>query len=172
VVIHPGSGSAAKCWPIDNFAALIETLETQLSVRTVIVTGYADTAIGASLRALIHTAKPLVAENWPLLPTASLIGQAAVFVGHDSGLTHLAAALGRPTVAIFGPTDSEVWGPRGDHVTVLPMMTTLAGGEGKRLAWGRRQDTAGELRQVLEAVQSWLVRQRPRHSPSDQPGRL
>jgi ADP-heptose:LPS heptosyltransferase len=172
VVVHPGSGSATKRWPVENFAALIETLETQLRVRTVIVAGYAETAIGSRLRALIHTAKPLVAENWPLLPTASLIGQATVFVGHDSGLTHLAAALQRPTVAIFGPTDPEVWGPRGNHVTVIPMLKAPAGRQGAGPTRSTRQDAADELRQVLEAVQYWLARERARHSPSDQSGQL
>ena len=120
--MHPGSGSAAKRWPVENFVTLIETLEGQLGVRTIIVTGYAETDVLARLRSLIHAATPLVAENWPLLPTAALIAQATVFVGHDSGLTHLAAALRRPTVAIFGPTDPDIWKPRGEHVTVVPMV--------------------------------------------------
>src|SRR5262249_36401858 len=125
----------------------------------VIVTGYADMAIGSRLRALIRTATPLVAENWPLLPTASLIGQAAVFVGHDSGLTHLAASLRRPTVAIFGPTDPHVWSPGGDNVTVVRMRQVPAGGHREGPAWGLHQAADNTLRQVLEAVEYWLTRQ-------------
>jgi ADP-heptose:LPS heptosyltransferase len=109
-----------------------------------------------------------VAENWPLLPTAALIGQATVFVGHDSGLTHLAAAFRRPTVAIFGPTDPEVWGPRGEHVTVVPMVRACDSGDRRdRSGWDPFQPAPRDLRQVLEAVQRGLATQPLRQSPGD-----
>jgi heptosyltransferase III len=167
VVVHPGSSSAAKRWPVQNFATLIEILETQLRVQTVIVTGYADADVLARLRPLIHAAKPLVVENWPLLPTAALIGQGTVFVGHDSGLTHLAAAFRRPTVALFGPTDPEVWGPRGRHVTVVPMVREHEGGDRQGPSRRTFQTARDDLRQVLEAVQHWLSMGMPRQNPSD-----
>jgi heptosyltransferase III len=167
VAVHPGSGSAAKRWPVEVFATLIETLQTQLGVQTIIVTGYAEADVAARLRALIHTAQPLVAENWPLIPTAALIGQATVFVGHDSGLTHLAAALRRPTVALFGPTDPEAWGPRGDHVSVVRMLTAHEGGDGQSLTRRPFQVARSDLQQILEAVRHWLAMETPRRSPSD-----
>jgi ADP-heptose:LPS heptosyltransferase len=167
VVLHPGSGSAAKRWPLENFATLAETLETQLRVRTVIVTGYAEADIATRLIALLHTAKPLVADNWPLLPTAALIGQATVFVGHDSGLTHLAAALGRPTVALFGPTDPEIWGPRGQHVAVVSMLIEHGGGEKQGLGWGTRQTARSDVQQVLHAVRDWIAMETSTRSRGD-----
>jgi ADP-heptose:LPS heptosyltransferase len=167
VVVHPGSGSEAKRWPVENFAAVIEVLETQLRVRTIVVAGYADADVVARLLSMIHTAQPLVAENWPLLPTAALIGQATVFVGHDSGLTHLAAALGRPTVAIFGPTDPEIWGPRGEHVTVVQMVGAHALGDAREPSRGAFQTADSDVRQVLEAVQYWLAMAKPKRSPGD-----
>jgi heptosyltransferase III len=170
VVVHPGSGSEAKRWPVENFAALIEILETTLCVRTVVVAGYAEADVVDRLLSRIHTAKPLVAENWPLLPTAALIGRATVFVGHDSGLTHLAAALGRPTVAIFGPTDPEIWGPRGEHVTVVQMVGAHAHGDGQKPSWGAFETAHSDVQQVLDAVQHWLAMQRPRQSPGDRSG--
>ena len=162
VVVHPGSGSAAKRWPVENFATLIESLEGPLHVRTVIVTGYAEADVAAKLRSLLHTATPLVAENWPLSPMMALIGQATVFVGHDSGLTHLAAALRRPTVAIFGPTDPEIWGPRGEYVTVVPMERTHADANRRGPAQGTFRPARRDLQQVLEAVQHWLAMETPR----------
>ena len=167
VVVHPGSGSAAKRWPVENFAALIEALEGQLGARTVIVTGYAEIDILARLRSLMHAATPLVAENWPLLPTAALIAQAAVFVGHDSGLTHLAAALRRPTVAIFGPTDPDIWKPRGEHVTVVPMVRAHEGCDEQDPTRKTCQTGNSDFWQVLEAVQHWLSVETARQSPSD-----
>jgi ADP-heptose:LPS heptosyltransferase len=167
VVVHPGSGNLAKRWPLENFATLIETLEGQLGVRTVVVTGYAETDLMARLRSLLRVASLLAAESWPLIPTAALIAQATVFVGHDSGLTHLAAALQRPTVAIFGPTDPEIWAPRGKYVTVVPMMRRHEGGHeqgpGRHLSQPERHD----LRSVLDAVQHWLVEQTTRQNLSD-----
>jgi heptosyltransferase III len=167
VVMHPGSGSAAKRWPVENFVTLIETLESKLGVRTVIVTGYAETNVVARLRSLIHAATPLVAENWPLLPTAALIAQATVFVGHDSGLTHLAAALRRPTVAIFAATDPDIWKPRGEHVTVVPMMKPEEGSNERGPTRKTCQTGYSDFRQVLEAVQHWLSVGTVRQSPSD-----
>jgi hypothetical protein len=55
----------------------------------------------------------------PLSTVAGLLAQAALYVGHDSGLTHLAGALGLPTVAIFGPTEPTRWAPRGKLVSVI-----------------------------------------------------
>ena len=167
VVVHPGSGSAAKRWPVENFATLIETLEGQLGVRTVLVTGYAEPDILARLRSLIRAATPLIAENWPLLPTVALIAQAAVFVGHDSGLSHLAAALRRPTVAIFGPTDPEIWKPRGERVTVVPMVRRHEGSHEHGPTRNTSQIGCSDLRQVLEAVQHWLSGETARQNPSD-----
>ena len=167
VVVHPGSGSAAKRWPVENFVTLIETLESQPGVRTVIVTGYAETDVLARLRSLIHATTPMVAENWPLLPTAALIAQATVFVGHDSGLTHLAAALRRPTVAIFGPTDPDIWKPRGDYVTVVPMVRVHEGGDEQNPTQKTSQTGYSDFRQVLDAVQHWLSVETARQSPND-----
>jgi len=149
VVLHPGSGSAAKRWPLVNVAAVTEALAEQAGVIPIIVTGYAEETTATELRSLLRRAPPLRAENWSLLPTAALIAYAAVFIGNDSGLTHLAAALGRPTVAIFGPTDPEIWGPRGDCVTIVRGKTGEAGGQ----EWGWP-----DVSSVLQAVQRWLAR--------------
>jgi heptosyltransferase III len=170
VVVHPGSGGAAKRWPVESFATLIETLETQRWARTIVVTGYAEADMVARLVALIPTAKPLVAANWPLLPTAALIGQATVFIGHDSGLTHLAAALGRPTVAIFGPTDPEIWGPRGAHVTVVQMVRESAVDAGREPGWRARRTASRGVQQVLEAVRPWVTTEMPRRGPGGRAG--
>ena len=61
----------------------------------------------------------------PTLQRASLVelarelASARLYIGNDSGITHLAAAVGCPTIALFGPTDAAVWAPRGGHVTAL-----------------------------------------------------
>jgi ADP-heptose:LPS heptosyltransferase len=62
---------------------------------------------------------PVLIKGLSLIGLASVIEGCRLFIGNDSGITHLAAALGVPTVAIFGPTDPKRWAPRGKHVAVV-----------------------------------------------------
>jgi len=57
--------------------------------------------------------------NASLVELGQALNGCAVFVGHDTGVTHLAAAVGTPTVALFGPTNPKIWAPLGEHVSVL-----------------------------------------------------
>lgn len=110
-VIHPGSGSQEKNWPIERFAALA----TACAARGLEVTWLLGEAEGNIHIPPGHRA----ARMPPLTEVARLLSRAAVYVGNDSGITHLAAAVGCPTVAIFGPTDPAVWAPRGPRVIVM-----------------------------------------------------
>ena len=118
VVVHPGSGGRRKCWPVERFFQTIRRME-QAGRRTCVVLG------------------PVELETWPreeierfgrdnpcvLDPTlaelARLLSGTRAYLGNDSGVTHLAAALGVPTVAVFGPTDPVRWRPLGAHVQVV-----------------------------------------------------
>jgi ADP-heptose:LPS heptosyltransferase len=97
----------------------------------------------------------------------ALIGQAAVFIGHDSGLTHLAAALGRPTLALFGPSDPEIWGPRGEHVAVVRMVPEPGLDNRRARSWEAMRTGSREVQQVLDTVHRWLTTEPPRRSPGD-----
>jgi len=109
-VIHPGSGSAKKNWPFDRFLALADTLrERGLRIRW---------CLGPAEKGLQAPAQDDVLKELPLISLARELAQARICVGNDSGIAHLAAALGRRTVAIFGPTAPAQWGPRGPHVQV------------------------------------------------------
>ncbi len=66
-----------------------------------------------------YPASDLILRNKPLPVLALLLGKARLYVGNDSGITHLAAATGCPTVALFGPSDRVVWAPRGRRVTIM-----------------------------------------------------
>lgn len=111
-VLHPGSGGAHKVWPADRFAAVARALAEHGPV--VVTRGPADpepTAL-ASAGARIH---PPVG----LRDLAALYAGVRLFVGNDSGPAHLAAAVGCPTIAVFGPTDPRIWAPRGSRVAVV-----------------------------------------------------
>lgn len=118
VAIHPGSGSRQKCWPAERFAALINWLNQELQARIVMVSGPADQGILERLKAGGND-DFLAADQLPLSELAAVIQRCNLFIGNDSGVTHLAAALGIHTIALFGPTDPKVWGPRGESVKIL-----------------------------------------------------
>ncbi len=171
VVLHPGSGGESKRWPLERFAILARRLAERADVQIVVVVGYAEEAIADRLLPLIRDLKPLLADNWPLLPTTALIAHAAVFIGSDSGLTHLAAALGRPTVAIFGPTDPEIWGPRGEHVTIVQMECGEAPGDSPAHQQSRSVDDHIDVVQALNAALRWLAGEHLRQSPGGRSAR-
>lgn len=102
VVIHPFSGSGSKNWPLHQFQAMAERLPCAVEW----VAGPEQVLAGA-----------MRFEN--LLELAEHIAGARLYIGNDSGITHLAAATGVPALALFGPTDPAIWAPRSVSVTVL-----------------------------------------------------
>jgi ADP-heptose:LPS heptosyltransferase len=118
VAVHPGSGAHAKCWPAERFAALVGWIETVVAGSVVLIEGPADAASVSSVLSRLERTPP-VASNFPLPLQAAFFAGASLFIGNDSGLTHLAAAVHAPTIALFGPTDPAIWAPLGPHVTVV-----------------------------------------------------
>ncbi|MBE3557646.1 MAG: glycosyltransferase family 9 protein [Ktedonobacteraceae bacterium] len=124
VAIHPGSGSARKCWPVARFAAVIAALwQREQGIPVLLLGGPADHERLAEL--LHHTGTPprpdllRVLLDKPLLDVAGELCGCRGYLGNDSGITHLAALLGLPTLALFGPTDPHVWHPQGRFVRIL-----------------------------------------------------
>jgi len=113
VCLHPGSGGARKCWPTQRFADLVRVMRSP----TVILQGPADTAPCHALVEQMEGCVPFaLASSVSVQQAAALLARGRLYVGNDSGMSHLAAALGVPTVAVFGPTDPAVWGPLGPAV--------------------------------------------------------
>ena len=98
ILLHPFSGSSRKNWPLRNYRDLAARLPEPV-----------EWAVNASGIYLFEDLGDL----------AGSLNGTRLFVGNDSGITHLAAALGVPTLALFGPTDPARWAPRGPNVTVL-----------------------------------------------------
>jgi ADP-heptose:LPS heptosyltransferase len=119
VILHPGSGSRKKVWPLDRFLDLAHRLQNDFDSRILIVLGPAE---GPEVQKTFERMGPIaaiLAKDLTLLQLASVMEGCRFFAGNDSGITHLAAALGLPTVAIFGPTDQRVWSPRGEKTFVV-----------------------------------------------------
>lgn len=116
-VIHPGSGSPHKCVESETLASVVIALQVS-GATPVILEGPADRKpVEHLLRSCPNP--PIVLKGLDLLTVAGLLAQARLFVGQDSGVTHMAGLMGIRTVAIFGPTDPARWAPRGTHVTVV-----------------------------------------------------
>jgi len=116
VMLHPGAGAHWKRWPAERFAALADALERQ-GRQVLLVEGPADVESIQAVQA--HAARPYpVLRETSLRRLAALLSQGSLFVGNDSGVTHLAAISGIPTVALFGPTDPANWAPLGNSRVV------------------------------------------------------
>ena len=120
VAIHPGSGSDRKNWPLSNWLELGNRLlsSTDFAGSILIITGEADELQASRLQSAWSTPRVRFAHHLPLTHLAAVL-ENTVFVGHDSGISHLAAAAGARCVLLFGPTNPEVWAPHGPKVTVL-----------------------------------------------------
>ncbi|HZU08207.1 MAG TPA: glycosyltransferase family 9 protein [Chloroflexota bacterium] len=118
LALHPGSGSPRKNWPVAQFAAAAGAL-AGWGLRPLLIVGPAEEPLAEAALAALHPLRPVLVRNWPLEALAALLAQCAGYIGGDSGITHLAAAVGTPVVAVFGPTDPAVWAPRGPRVTII-----------------------------------------------------
>jgi len=117
MAFHPGSGSETKNWPIENWIELGNAVLAR-GHSLVIIAGEADTARTPQLKRA-WDGKPVgFAENLPLPHLAALL-EGSVFIGHDSGISHIAAAVGARCLLLFGPTDPAIWAPANANVTVL-----------------------------------------------------
>ena len=117
ISLHPGSGSSLKNWPVEKFAILADRVRQSMSAQPLFILGEADAAAARELPRLAPAVPVLT--NRTLKEVASVLAVSRGYVGNDSGITHLAAALGIPVVALFGPTDAATWGPCGANVVVL-----------------------------------------------------
>lgn len=103
-VIHPFSGGARKNWPLEKFRRMARGIERYMPVRW--CAGPEDPPLDDAVR------------FDDLYDLACWLASASLYIGNDSGITHLAAAVGTPVLALFGPTDPGVWAPKGPNVRV------------------------------------------------------
>ena len=122
IALHPGSGSLKKNWPLENWARLgIDLAAAFPRLEIALVTGEAEAERG-STRTMLEAWRGMPHVHWdqvPLTELASRLASCVAFIGHDSGISHLAAACGLPCLLFFGPTDPTIWAPRGSEVKVL-----------------------------------------------------
>ncbi len=96
ILLHPFSGSSKKNWPPQRFHELLERLQGEWAIQP--------------------DGTPIIEDLYEL---ACFLAHAKVYIGNDSGITHLAAAVGTPVVALFGPMDPAIWAPRTEKSVVI-----------------------------------------------------
>ncbi len=112
LVVHPGSGGTWKQWPAESFAAVVETIARRCALRVVIHEGPADHAAADALAARL--AVPVEPLREPELPAlAAVLAGARAYLGGDSGISHLAAAVGARALVLFPPSTRRRWEPWG-----------------------------------------------------------
>jgi heptosyltransferase III len=117
VLVHPGSGSAHKCLDPITIARIIQRLAQQ-DLLPVVIEGPADQQAVERVLQVISSRPPIL-RNLDLTTLVGVLVQARFLLGHDSGVTQLAALFGVRTIAVFGPTDPARWAPLGDHVAIV-----------------------------------------------------
>ena len=116
LVLAPGSGAREKNWPEEFLLAVAQWWRESSGGAVVLLVGPVESERGGIDRLRQHC---LVARDMSLAQLAALISRSDVYLGNDSGVTHLAAAVGVPTFALLGPSDPRQWAPRGKKVMLL-----------------------------------------------------
>ncbi len=120
IAVVPGAGWRWRRWPVERYAELIGRIAARRRDVGFLVLGTGtERRLGGRLAAVAPGRVLNLAGRTTLLEAAGVVGAADVFVGSDSGLLHVAAALGKPTVGLFGPMDPRRWAPRGGRHAVL-----------------------------------------------------
>jgi len=154
VAMHPGAGKVHNRWPVEKFAELANALHRQFDVRLVLTWGPHENALGVNLCRRLSF-DPIVLHELSIRQLAALLAHANIFICNDTGVMHLAAAVGTPLVAIFGPTDPNEWKPSGKKFVAVR---------------GEKHSCENvSVQQVLQAVQNLLGAKLPaRREPPDE----
>ncbi len=119
IALHPGSGSEAKNWPENRWAELVQRLINFTSWNLLLIGGEAEGERLQRLAAALPPARVRVAQSLPLTELTRLLGRCSAFVGHDSGISHLAAAIGLPGVLLWADTPEEIWRPPSQKMHIV-----------------------------------------------------
>lgn len=119
LALHPGSGSEKKNWPEGKWADLLQHLVQHTDFNLFLIGGEAEGERLQRLAAALPPMRTRVAQSLPLADLAKLLQPCTAFIGHDSGISHLAAALGLPGIVLWGNSTEEIWRPPHQQITIL-----------------------------------------------------
>lgn len=119
VLLQPGARYSLKVWPHERFAQLADRLTDKFACRILLGGDQREREVAEQIARKTHCAPTVIAGKFSLLQFAALVQRCALFVGNDGGAMHIAATMGTPVVALFGPTYPQRWGPRGGPAQVI-----------------------------------------------------
>jgi ADP-heptose:LPS heptosyltransferase len=125
--LHPGAGSKVKRWPVARFIRLAQHLALQEKRKLLIIEGSAERGLSQLFVSALPSDRAIVFDVMSLTLLAAVLDHCDLFVGNDSGVAHLAAALKVRCVVLFGPTVPQHWAPLGRDVRVLRHTQGCAG---------------------------------------------
>lgn len=137
VAIHPGSGAAVKRWDVALWGRLMDELHTRHGAQFVITGGASEVLLASKVVRAASPGTPVasLADQTTLPTLAALFEQCALVIGPDSGPLHLAVAMQRPTLHLYGPVDPATFGPWGDPARHVAVSQSLACQFCNRLDW-------------------------------------
>ena len=145
LAVHAGAGSAIKRWAVEGFAELARRW-TDAGGEVVEIVGPAE-----------HDVPPIAGRRvveWPLCDVAALLARVDAYAGNDSGISHLAGALGTRGIAVFGPTPARRWAPRSDTIVALQAAGPVSVGITTRTVTATQAWEALRRRGCLDKLQS------------------
>jgi predicted lipopolysaccharide heptosyltransferase III len=119
VVLQPGARYWFKAWPVERFAELADRLSDRFGCQVLVGGSRQETALTESVVARAKSPLLSIAGRSDVRTLAALVKRSTLFVGNDTGAMHIAAAMGTPVVALFGPSNPREWGPRGGPAAVV-----------------------------------------------------
>ena len=134
IAIHPGSGSENKNWPEANWIKLLQELSLTTSCNFLLIGGEAEGDRIEQISSELPSDCFERAESLPLPDLAAKLRECAGFIGHDSGISHLAAALNLPGIVLWGKTNREIWRPPSERFRIIHKAGGLAGISVKEVA--------------------------------------
>jgi ADP-heptose:LPS heptosyltransferase len=125
IALHPGGGQNPgmtlhrKRWLPERWAAVADALIEAHDAQVLLVGGPSDAEVVAAVAAAMRFEATTLVQLWQWDLLGALLSRCDLFLGHDTGMMHLATAVGAPTVAVFGPSDPLIYGPYGSHATYI-----------------------------------------------------
>jgi len=120
LVLNPGAAyGSAKRWPEDRFANVADTLARELNLAVALIGSSSEVPIAQQIRDRMKASAAILTGNTSLETLIGVLAESSLMITNDSGPMHIAAALGVPTVAVFGSTDDKVTGPCGPQTRIV-----------------------------------------------------
>ncbi len=157
VALAPGAAyGSAKCWPTDRYAALADRLISEFHASVILFGSPGEREVAERIAAQMRHRPVMLAGQTSIGDLPALLSRCRIFIGNDSGAMHVAAAVGLPVVAIFGPTDPFGTSPATEQLSLVQEKVSCSPCFLRHCPVDHRCMTRVSIDQVYAAVQTWI----------------